>query len=163
MAHKRRSTELGQELEIIVRDRDELESERDKILEYVDEMQESVRAIEQSIHAHSKQSALSSDGRINIAHAKKKKRMDDDHEMLLLGVEKQRSALSETDSRLTRLNEARESKEDEMKALERRLVELLVSQQKKLLAILQEAANASRAIDDSTPREEEAPEERYAV
>ena len=50
-------------------------------------MQESVRAIEQSIHAHSKSSAISSDGRINIAHAKKK-RMDDDHEMLLLGVEK---------------------------------------------------------------------------
>merc|ERR1711934_731844 len=46
VAHKRRSTELGMELEVIVRDRDELEAERDKILEYVDEMQESVRAIE---------------------------------------------------------------------------------------------------------------------
>ena len=73
-------------------------AERDKILEYVDEMQESVRAIEQAIHAHSKNSAISSDGRVNVAHAKKKKRMDDDHEMLLLGVEKQRNALSETDA-----------------------------------------------------------------
>merc|ERR1712167_178314 len=44
VAHKRRSTELGMELEVIVRDRDELEAERDKILEYVDEMQESERA-----------------------------------------------------------------------------------------------------------------------
>ena len=152
VAHKRRSTELGQELEIIVRDRDDLETERDKLLEYIDEMQESVRAIEQSIHAHSKSSAISSDGRINIAHAKKKKRMDDDHEMLLLGVEKQRGALADTDKKLANLNDARENKEDEMKALERRLVELLVSQQKKLLAILQEAANASRAVDEATPR-----------
>ena len=115
-------------------------------------MQESVRAIEQSILAHSKSSAISSDGRINIAHAKKKKRMDDDHEMLLLGVEKQRGALADTDKKLANLNDARENKEDEMKALERRLVELLVSQQKKLLAILQEAANASRAVDEATPR-----------
>merc|ERR1712010_218342 len=105
----------------IVRDRDELEAERDKILEYVDEMQESVRAIEQAIHAHSKNSAISSDGRVNVAHAKKKKRMDDD-----------------------------------MKELERRLVELLVSQQKKLLAILQEAAHATRELDERTPREDEA-------
>merc|ERR1712091_800112 len=120
VAHKRRSTELGMELEVIVRDRDELEAERDKILEYVDEMQESVRAIEQAIHAHSKNSAISSDGRVNVAHAKKKKRMDDD-----------------------------------MKELERRLVELLVSQQKKLLAILQEAAHATRELDERTPREDE--------
>lgn len=155
VAHKRRSTELGMELEVIVRDRDELEAERDKILEYVDEMQESVRAIEQAIHAHSKNSAISSDGRVNVAHAKKKKRMDDDHEMLLLGVEKQRNALSETDARLQRLNDARERKEDDMKELERRLVELLVSQQKKLLAILQEAAHATQELDERTPREEE--------
>ena len=33
--------------------------------------------------------------------------MDDDHEMLLLGVEKQRNALSETDARLQSLNDAR--------------------------------------------------------
>ena len=148
------------ELEVIVRDRDELEAERDKILEYVDEMQESVRAIEQAIHAHSKNSAISSDGRVNVAHAKKKKRMDDDHEMLLLGVEKQRNALSETDARLQRLNDARERKEDDMKELERRLVELLVSQQKKLLAILQEAAHTTRELDERTPREGE--EEAFA-
>ena len=71
-----------------------------------------VRAIEQAIHAHSKNSAIGIDGRVNVAHAKKKKRMDDDHEMLLLGVEKQRNALSETDARLQRLNDARERKED---------------------------------------------------
>ena len=151
MAQKRGATELGRELEVIVRDRDELEAERDKILEYVDEMQESVRAIEQAIHAHSKNSAISSDGRVNVAHAKKKKRMDDDHEMLLLGVEKQRNALSETDARLQRLNDARERKE-----WESRLLELLVSQQKKLLAILQEAAHATRELDERTPREDEA-------
>ena len=72
--------------------------------------------------------------------------------MLLLGVENQRTALGETDKKLQALNEARENKEDEMKALERRLVELLVSQQKKLLAILQEAADAPRAVDEHTPR-----------
>ena len=162
VAHKRRSTELGMELEVIVRDRDELEAERDKILEYVDEMQESVRAIEQAIHAHSKNSAISSDGRVNVAHAKKKKRMDDDHEMLLLGVEKQRNALSETDARLQRLNDARERKEDDMKELERRLVELLVSQQKMLLAILQEAAHTTRELDERTPREDEFADRRPA-
>ena len=89
--------------------------------------------------------------------------MDDDHEMLLLGVEKQRNALSETDARLQRLNDARERKEDDMKELERRLVELLVSQQKKLLAILQEAAHTTRELDERTPREDEFADAREGV
>mmetsp|Transcript_23629 Transcript_23629/g.30732 ORF Transcript_23629/g.30732 Transcript_23629/m.30732 type:complete len:88 (+) Transcript_23629:2-265(+) len=78
--------------------------------------------------------------------------MDDDHDTLLSGIEKQRESLSELDNEIATLSDEREAKEDEIKLLERELVELLVTQQKKLLAILQEAASAPREIilDEST-------------
>jgi hypothetical protein len=62
--------------------------------------------------------------------------------------------VSAVDDRLQEEQERREAKEQEMKNLERKLVELLVAQQKKLLAILQEASNSSKnseIIDEADP------------
>ena len=43
------------------------------------------------------------------------------------------------------MDEARLEKEDEMKDLERRLVEILVDQQKKLLSVIKKAKDLSKA------------------
>lgn len=154
LAHKKRSTELGAQLDAIVTQRDEAETERDRLVDAIESMQHSVQSIEDAIRDHNKSSSIEPDGRINIAHAKKKKRLDDDHDKLLSGLERQRAAISQVDATIAKFNDDREAKEDEIKALERRLVELLVTQQKKLLAILQEAAKQNRTIvDDHSPRQ----------
>ena len=107
-----------------------------------------------SSHAHSKESAIQ-DGRVNIARAKKKRRLDDEYEQLLEAIEAKRSAVSALDTSMQKLVDERQEKEDQMKALERQLVELLVEQQKKLLAILTAASNstsgASRKRRQKTP------------
>jgi hypothetical protein len=99
--------------------RDGVESDRERLLEYVAEMSASVLATEDAIFEHSKASAISADGRVNIAFSMKKKRLNEEHDALLQEVEAQRLALSELDSQLQKLNDEREGKEDEMKALER--------------------------------------------
>jgi len=131
--------------------RDGVESDRERLMDYVSELQASVRTTEGAIFEHSKASAISADGRVNIAYSMKKKRLNDEHDALLGEVEAQRLALSQLDTALQNLNDEREAKEDEMKALERRLVELLVSQQKKLLGILQEAATTPKEVDERDP------------
>ena len=91
----------------------------------------------------SKESAIK-DGRVNVAHAARKRRLDEEFETLLEGIEEKRTQLSGVDEKLLELNDARQMKEDEMKDLERNLVEVMVEQQKKLLKILTAARVTSK-------------------
>jgi hypothetical protein len=50
-------------------------------------------------------------------------------------------------SNVTKQGEARHQKEEEMKLLERGLIEVLIEQQKKLLTILSDAAEHEAALD----------------
>merc|ERR1711918_191608 len=115
--------------------REAIESKKELLLEQIGEMEDSVHTLEEQIHSHSKESAIQ-DGRVNIARAKKKKRLDDEYEALLEAIESKRTAVSALDVSMGKLIDERQEKEDQMKALERQLVELIVEQQKKLLAIL---------------------------
>ena len=65
--------------------------------------------------------------------------LDEEFEALLEGIEEKRTQLSGVDEKLLELNDQRQSKEDDMKDLERNLVEVMVEQQKKLLKTLTEA------------------------
>ena len=86
-------------------------------------------------HELSKVSAIQ-DGRINIAHAKKKRRLDQEFERMLSRTQDKRDHLKRIESKLQELDDKRQEKEDQMKELERNLVALLVEQQKRLLSII---------------------------
>jgi hypothetical protein len=137
--HKASSAQLQGELEELARQRDAVERDREAVLDAIAGTEDMVRQLEAAIHAHSRSSALA-DGRLNVAHAKKKKRLDDEYERTLEELELKRTTLARLDERLRDLSDERTEKEDSMKALERQLVELLVQQQKRLLAILTSAA-----------------------
>lgn len=62
----------------------------------------------------------------------------------LLLAKTKRKALAVVNGRLADLAELRSTKDDEMKSLERDLVQVLVEQQKKLLVLLGEVRNESR-------------------
>merc|ERR1711907_679312 len=100
-------------------------------------MEQGVQDLEEQLRAMGKESAIK-DGRVNVAHAKKKRRLDEEFETLLEGIEEKRTQLTGVDDKLLELNDQRQSKEDEMKDLERNLVEVMVEQQKKLLKTLTE-------------------------
>ena len=154
IAHKTMSASLATELDALGGEREAIDAKKELLLEQISEMEESVHALEEQIHSHSKESAIQ-DGRVNIARAKKKRRLDDEYEQLLEAIEAKRSAVSALDTSMQKLVDERQEKEDQMKALERQLVELLVEQQKKLLAILTAASNstsgASRKRRQKTP------------
>ncbi|CAM9389092.1 unnamed protein product, partial [Choristocarpus tenellus] len=118
----------------------QLENQRYDLARELAEAKAQVNEVEKEVQAHSRQSAIGPDGRINPARARKKRRLNEDLETLLEVMEVKRTALSGVDDRLVSLAGVRAQKDEEMKGLERSLVEVLVEQQKKLLRLLSEVS-----------------------
>ena len=144
MEHKVQSTVLQKDLAALIEQKDEVDKQRNALVKENARLEGTVKEIERQIHEMSKQSAIQ-DGRINVAHAKKKRRLDQEFERVLEKVQEKRDHLSRVEKKLQQLDDARQDKEDEMKELERNLVQLLVEQQKKLLSVLQTSKSNSKA------------------
>lgn len=155
--HKTQSANLQHQLEAVSLERDGLEHRKDKLLDELGEMEEAIKSLEEQIRQHSNKSAIT-DGRVNVAHARKKKRLDEEYEVLLEAVHTKRDQISDVDSKITACNDRRQEKEDAMKALERQLVEILVEQQKRLLSILTEAGRAAKIYGDAVKADKRAEE-----
>jgi hypothetical protein len=140
--HQTQSAGLQKQLEALGLERDGLESRKDKLLDEIGEMERSIKSLEQQIRDHSQQSAIS-DGRINVAYARKKKRLDEEYEVLLEAIDQKRRAVEDMDKKLEEAHDRERTKEDALKQLERQLVEVLVEQQKRLLKILTDAGTAN--------------------
>jgi hypothetical protein len=81
--------------------------------------EELIKELEQELHEHGKRSAIKH-GRIDVAHARKKKRLDEDLESAMESIEARRSDVLALDERLAELLEQRQDKEDEMKVRHRK-------------------------------------------
>jgi chromosome segregation ATPase len=143
MEHKVQSTVLQKDLAALIEQKSEIDKQRDALVKENSRLEGTVKEIERQIHEMSKQSAIQ-DGRINVAHAKKKRRLDQEFERVLERVQEKRDHLARVEKKLQQIDDARQDKEDEMKELERNLVQLLVEQQKKLLAVLQTSKTNTR-------------------
>jgi uncharacterized protein (DUF3084 family) len=135
MEHKVQSSVLQQDLAALVEQKDEIEVQRMAVLKESSRLEGAVKEIEHQMHELSKVSAIQ-DGRINIAHAKKKRRLDQEFERMLSRTQDKRDHLKRIESKLQEIDDKRQEKEDQMKELERNLVALLVEQQKRLLSII---------------------------
>merc|ERR1719473_1155172 len=109
IAHKPMSASLATELDALGGEREAIDAKKELLLEQISEMEESVHALEEQIHSHSKESAIQ-DGRVNIARAKKKRRLDDEYEQLLEAIEAKRSAVSALDTSMQKLVDERQEK-----------------------------------------------------
>ena len=78
-----------------------------------------------------------------VAYARKKKRLDEEYEVLLEAVDQKRRAVEDLDRKLDDCHDRERTKEDALKKLERELVEVLVEQQKRLLKILTDAGTSN--------------------
>jgi len=136
--HQSQSANIQRQLESLNSERDDLENRKDTMLDEIAEMEVSVKKLENEIRSHSQQSVMS-EGRINVAYARKKKRLDEEYEVLLEAVEQKRRSLEALNRQIEECNDKRAEKEDALKVLERQLVEVLVDQQKRLLRILTDA------------------------
>ena len=77
LQHKVKSRELSTQLDAISKQRGALEDQRNKAEIQMKKMEDGIRNLEQQLREHSQISTIQG-GRINIAHARRKKRLDEE-------------------------------------------------------------------------------------
>jgi predicted nucleic acid-binding Zn-ribbon protein len=100
-------------------------------------MEGQVRELEEQIRDHNRSSSLQN-GRINVSHARKKRRLDMELEKLFDSIEAKRSKMSELDENIAEKSRMRDDKESQMADLEQKLVQFLVEQMRTVLAMVEE-------------------------
>lgn len=112
-----------------------------------------MKEIEAESREHSRTSSTQ-DGRINVAHARKKKRLDEEFERLLQSIDHKRGVINELDEQGAAKGRSRDDVERQLVDLERQLVEILVEQQKAVLGMVEQGRIADErgreAVKDLT-------------
>ena len=143
MEHKVNSTVLQSDLAKLADKRESVESLRASVAVEIAGLQGQVKDLESQMIALSKVSAIQ-DGKINVSHAKRKRRLDREFEHLLEQSAERQDKLERIERELQSVDDDVKSKEDELKALESSLVGILVGQQKELLHTLSLAEKAAK-------------------
>jgi len=126
---------MEQDLERLTMEKDSLEEQKEMFDGDITQMERQVRELEDMIRSHNQESSMSN-GRINVAHARKKRRLDTELEQLLESIEQKRHTMSTIDQRITQKGHERDDLELEMIDVERKLVEILLEQQKLIMGRL---------------------------
>ena len=89
--------------------KDEIEAQRTAVLKESSRLEGAVKEIEHQMRELGKVSAIQ-DGGINIAHAKKKRRLDQEFERMLTRTQDKRDHLRAIEGKLTEIDEKRQQK-----------------------------------------------------
>ena len=135
LRQKAKSREVLSQLDAIGAERQALQEKRQRSKEERDGLENQIRELEAKIQQHSQTSSLQG-GRINIAHARKKRSLDEAYDILLDKLEGNREEMSRIDDGLKEVLDRKEIQEERRKETERALVEILLDQSKKVIQIL---------------------------
>ena len=135
LRQKAKSREVLSQLDAIGAERQALQEKRQRSEEERDGLENQIRELEAKIQQHSQTSSLQG-GRINIAHARKKRSLDEAYDILLEKLEGNREEMSSIDDGLKEVLDRKEIQEERRKETERALVEILLDQSKKVIQIL---------------------------
>lgn len=78
LQHKTKSKEVAQEMKALNDNIDAVESERGNLLDLLSHLENEMKDVERRIYEHSQVSALQGGGKINVHHARKKRRLDEE-------------------------------------------------------------------------------------
>lgn len=134
VTHRSASGVLANELAIVATQMSEVREMKAALERDVEALEAEAQRVDASVRQLMAPSESSAS--LNMAVVAKKRRLNEEFEALLEQIERKRAELRGVDATLSALQSRRESKEMEMKAMERKLVEILVQQQKRLLALL---------------------------
>ena len=133
-------------------DRKALEAERAGVEQDIQQLTQQVADLEDQIHEHNRFSAMQN-GRINVPHVRKKRRLDNELEKLLELIEIKRGMLADVDSKILLKDQERSEKELSLVEMERDLVNVLIEQQRLALKIAEEDRKlveaAERILDEA--------------
>lgn len=133
--HQSKSKSVAANLQSISIKQEELDNRRMILMEQMKILEEKLRFLEIEMGELSKTSTVQG-GRINVAHANRKRRMNEEFENLLDDIESRKKELCSIDESIRDLLFQKDETDHVMKALEKSLVEVLVEQQKSMLGIL---------------------------
>jgi hypothetical protein len=133
VAHRSASTVLANEIAIVSRQMDEVTETQAALERDVVALQSEAQQVEAALRQLALQPA---EAALNMSVVAKKRRLNEEFEALLEHMERKKGEQRAGDKTLAGLRARREDKERELKALERTLVEILVQQQKQVLAQL---------------------------
>lgn len=134
---KQQIQKMERELEQITMEKDSLEEQKELMERDVVMLEDQVRELEDQIREHNRESSMVN-GRINVAHARKKRRLDSELERMLESIEQKRMNQSVIEQKTAEKARERDEKELEMIDLEKMLVGILVEQQKQILSHVDE-------------------------
>jgi len=121
-----------------------MDEQRENLEEELVQYEKEIEAIEVEIREHTRSSSVMQNGRINVAHARKKKRFDTELERILDLIEQKRSQINDMDDRCQALLAQKDDKEADLADMEKDLVQILIEQQRLVLSQIEEA----QAIED---------------
>ena len=96
-----------------------------------------MKELENQLREHN-QNSSTLNGRINIAHTRKKKRLDEDFEKILNEIELKRCEMNELDDISYEKSRCRNLKENDMAKFEKQIVLILIEQQQAVLKLIEE-------------------------
>ena len=128
---------LEKDIDKLSLERDGLEETRDVVEDEIGHFEGQVADLEEQIRDHNRTSTMQN-GRVNVAHARKKRRLDSELENVLMQIEKKREQMIQLDERIQDSTRNRDEKETELIDLEKDLVGVLVEQQRIVLGMLDE-------------------------
>ena len=123
---------LEEEIQQLDVQKETFEEQRDDVEEEIESLEEQVKNIEDELRQHNSLPSTFQ-GRIDVAHARKKRRLDAELERLLETIEQKRSVVVELQECMTGVDRERDEREGAMVTLEKELVGILVEQQKLVL------------------------------
>ena len=115
-------------------------------------LEQQLRTVEEQLRAHS-QTSSTINGRVNVAHAHKKKRLDAEFERLLSSIEQKRDVLQDLEAQSHDKSRIRDERATEMVTVEKDLVNILCEQQKALLGLVQQLASCTGDRCEATVRD----------
>ena len=140
------------ELERMNNEKKALEAERSRFEQDIAQLSQQVADLEDQIHEHNRFSAMQN-GRINVPHVRKKRRLDNELEKLLELIEIKRGNLSDFDEKILLKDQERNEKEMSLVEIERDLMNVLIEQQRSVLQIVEEdrkfVESGERIMDDA--------------
>ena len=128
---------LEKDIDKLTLERDGLEETRDVVEDEISHFEGQVADLEEQIRDHNRTSTMQN-GRVNVAHARKKRRLDSELENVLMQIEKKREQMVQLDEKIQDTTRNRDDKENELIDLEKDLVGVLVEQQRIVLGMLDE-------------------------
>ena len=155
--YKLHAAKLQSEIALLSTHKSSYEEQVDAVLNDISQCEQSVRNLENQMHQLShleKETAGVLPGKVKDEVREQKIRLDKDFSEMLTNISDRRDHLQRFEERIGGIEKSRQEKHDELRELERKLVELLEAQQSELFAIRRqqekthgEAAKSSERVD----------------